>query len=95
METQLLSIVIWRSYVRAKDLELGLHAYLNMSDPTHLCPPGFRLYTTNGVRACGRPPGTTGGCQAQVYFTPPSNGYKDVYSKVIGYQCGSTNGFLH
>ena len=28
-------------------------AYLNMSDLTKECPPGFRLYNTNGVRACG------------------------------------------
>ena len=33
-------------------------AYLNMSDPTHQCPPGFRLYTSNGVRACSRPSST-------------------------------------
>ena len=28
-------------------------AYLNMSDPTEECPPGFRLYNQNGIRACG------------------------------------------
>ena len=31
-------------------------AYLDMSDPTMSCP-GFRLYETGGVRACGRPVG--------------------------------------
>ena len=72
-------------------------AYLNMSDPTHQCPPGFRPYTDshNNVRACGRPTGTTGGCQAQVYFSPPSNGYKEVCGKVIGYQYYSTDAFAH
>ena len=40
-------------------------AYLNMTDPTHQCPPGFRLYTSNCVRACGRPSGSSAGCQAQ------------------------------
>ena len=30
-------------------------AYLNMSDPTEECPPGFKLYEQNGIRACGRP----------------------------------------
>jgi hypothetical protein len=29
-------------------------AYLNMSDPTQQCPPSLRLYSANGVRACGR-----------------------------------------
>ena len=28
-------------------------AYLNMSDPTEECPPGFRLYNESGIRACG------------------------------------------
>ena len=28
-------------------------AYLNMSDPTEECPPGFRLYNQKGIRACG------------------------------------------
>ena len=30
-------------------------AYLNMSDPTQQCPSSLRLYSANGVRACGRP----------------------------------------
>jgi hypothetical protein len=29
-------------------------AYLNMNDPTQQCPPSLRLYSANGVRACGR-----------------------------------------
>ena len=70
-------------------------AYLNMSDPTHQCPPRFGLYTSNGVRACGRPSGTTGGCQAQIYFSPPSKGYKEVCGKVIGYQYYTTDAFYH
>ena len=69
-------------------------AYLNMSDPTHQCPPRFGLYTSsNGVRACGRPSGSSDGCQAQVYFSPPSKGYKEVCGKVIGYQYYSTDAF--
>ena len=69
-------------------------AYLNMSDPTHQCPPGFRLYMSNCIRACGRPSGTSGGCQAQVYFSPPSKGYKEVCGKVIGYQYWAPDAFL-
>ena len=64
-----------------------------MSDPTHQCPPGFTLYTSNGLKACGRPSGTTDGYQSHVYFSPPSNGYKEVYGKVIGYQYYSTDAF--
>ena len=70
-------------------------AYLNMSDPTHQCPPGFGLHTSNCIRACGRPSGTSGGCQAQVFFSPPSKGYKEVCGKVIGYQYYSTDAFYH
>ena len=70
-------------------------AYLNMSDPTHQCPSGFRLYTSNGARACGRPSGTSGGCQAQTYFSPPNKGYKEVCGKVIGYQYYTTDAFIH
>ena len=28
-------------------------AYLNMTDSSEKCPEGFRLYSENGVRACG------------------------------------------
>ena len=68
-------------------------AYLNMSDPTHHYPPGFRLYNNTCVRACGRPYGTTGGCQTQIYFSPPSKGHKEICGKVIGYQYYSTDAF--
>ena len=30
-------------------------AYLNMTDSSEKCPDGFRLYSENGVRSCGRP----------------------------------------
>ena len=30
-------------------------AYLNMTDSSEKCPDEFRLYSENGVRACGRP----------------------------------------
>lgn len=68
-------------------------AYLNMSDPTHRCPNGFRLYTSNGIRSCGRPSTNSGGCQSQLYISPPSNGYKEVCGKVIGYQYYDTDAF--
>ena len=60
-------------------------AYLNMSDPSAECPSGFRLYESEGVRACGRPVSSGGSC-ASVKF--PSNGitYSEVCGRVVGYR---------
>ena len=66
-------------------------AYLNMTDSSEKCPDGFRLYSENGVRACGRPVSSGGSC---VGITFPSGNieYSQVCGKVIGYQVGSSNG---
>ena len=66
-------------------------AYLDMSDSTENCPTGFKLYESNGVRACGRATSSVGSCQS-VQF--PSNGirYSQVCGRVVGYQYGSTDG---
>ena len=60
-------------------------AHLDMSDSTQNCPTGFRLYESNGVRACGRATSSVGSCQS-VQF--PSNGinYSQVCGRVVGYQ---------
>ena len=65
-------------------------AYLDMSDLSEECPTGFRMYESNGVRACGRPDSSVGSCQS-VQF--PSNGisYSQVCGRVVGYQYGSTD----
>ena len=63
-------------------------AYLNMSDDTQDCPPGFRLYNeTDEVRACGRN-GTIAGCVSVIF---PSNGirYSQICDRVKGYQYAS------
>ena len=62
--------------------------YLDMSDPSEVCPTGFRLYQSNGVRACGRPDSSVGSCQS-VQF--PSNGisYSQICGRVVGYQYSS------
>ena len=65
-------------------------AYLNMSDDTQNCPPGFHLYNeTDEVRACGRN-GTIASC-VSVQF--PSNGisYSQICGRVIGYQYFTTD----
>ena len=67
-------------------------AYLNMSDPTEECPSGFRLYTQNGVRACGRQVTSGGSCQS-VQFPSFGITYSDVCGQVYGYQKGSTDAY--
>ena len=67
-------------------------AYLNMSDPTEECPSGFRLYSQNGVRACGRPVTSGGSCQS-LHFSSYSISYSQVCGRVYGYQKGNPDGF--
>ena len=64
-------------------------AYLNMSDPLQQCPSSWRLYSTNGVRACGQSSGR--GCRSQNYTINQT--YKKVCGQIIGYQVGSTDAF--
>ena len=64
-------------------------AYLNMSDSTEECPPGFRLYDENGVRACGRPQSSPAGYCQSVKFPSYSISYSQVCGRVTGYQYGS------
>ena len=68
-------------------------AYLNMTDPLQQCPASWRLYSADGVRACGRPvtTSTTGGCYSQNYIVQQS--YQRVCGRIIGYQIGSTDVF--
>ena len=63
-------------------------AYLDMSDSTEECPPGFKLYQSGGVRACGRQSTNSVGCQS-VKFSSNSINYSQVCGKVVGYQYGS------
>ena len=68
-------------------------AYLNMTDPSQQCPPSWRLYSANGVRACGRPVtfAPMGGCYSQNYTVQRS--YNKVCGQIIGYQVGSPDVF--
>ena len=67
-------------------------AYLNMSDSTENCPPGFRLYDENGVRACGRPESSPVDYCQSVKFPSYSISYSQVCGRVTGYQYGSPDG---
>jgi len=64
-------------------------AYLNMSDPTHHCPTGFRL-TSNSMRSCERI--TTPGCTG-LTFAVHNKKYSKVCGKVIAYQFGGPDAF--
>ena len=68
-------------------------AYLDMRDSNESCPSGFKLYSSNGVRACGRPTSSKGSCVGTV-FTSNGIEYTEVCGKVIGYQVGFTDGVL-
>ena len=68
--------------------------YFNMSDPTQQCPPSLRLYSANGVRACGRPSNAGRySCSSLTFASGDSRQYSKVCGQVIGYQIGSTDVF--
>ena len=67
-------------------------AYLNMSDPTQQCPSSLRLYSSSGIRACGRPSVGGSSCSSLI-FSGDSRQYSKVCGQVIGYQVGSTDVF--
>ena len=67
-------------------------AYLNMSDPSQQCPSAWRLYSTNGVRACGRPVTSGQSCPAVVY--PTGQQYQRVCGRIIGYQVETPGAFF-
>ena len=68
-------------------------AFLNMSDPSQQCPSAWRLVTTNGVRACGRPVSSESSCNGTRYSATIE--YQRVCGRVIGYQDKSPDGFLN
>ena len=67
-------------------------AYLDMSDATKNCP-GFRLYQSGGVRACGRPVTNSGSC-VSVQFPSNCISYSQICGRVTGYQYGSTDAVI-
>uniref|UniRef100_A0A1X7TMD2 Fibrinogen C-terminal domain-containing protein n=1 Tax=Amphimedon queenslandica TaxID=400682 RepID=A0A1X7TMD2_AMPQE len=59
-------------------------AYLDMSDATQNCPSGFKLYQSEGVRACGRT-NSGAGC-VSVSFPSNNLNYSQICGRVKGYQ---------
>ena len=64
--------------------------YLDMTDPSQTCPYGFRIYSSNGTRTCGRPAG--GGSCVDTISPTSSLFYSKICGRVIGYQFGSPDG---
>ena len=67
-------------------------AYLNMSEPSQQCPSVWREYTTPH-KVCGRR-SSTGSCEG-VNYTTGSEQYDQVCGRIIGYQLGPSESFLH
>jgi len=69
-------------------------AFLNMSDPTHVCPSNWSVPNiTTDIRACGRGEFNSKIRCNSVYF--PSHGieYSKVCGRIIGYQLGIPEAF--
>ena len=64
--------------------------YLNMADPSESCPSGFRLYQSEGVRACGRPSSSAGSC-VSLKLLADDISYSQVCGRVVGYQYATTD----
>ena len=93
-------------YIRGKDVYCHMEelcssgggwtriAYLNMSDCSANCPPGFRLYQSGGVRACGRKSFGDFSCQS-VKFPSCGINYTQVCGRVVGYQYATPDAIQH
>ena len=71
-------------------------AYLNMTDPTHQCPPEWRERTPPVERSCGRTNETLsghGGCSSVMFYSYGIS-YSHICGRIIGYDVVSPNGFL-
>ena len=75
-------------------------AYLNMTDPTHQCPPAWREIT-EPVRTCGRTnesvpipsiPSVFGGCSS-VSFSTYNISFSHICGRIIGYQFATPDAF--
>ena len=67
---------------------------LNLSNPSHQCPPAWTEVTTVAGRACTRPGTNSGSCLSTSYPTLGVQ-YSRVCGRSIGYQDGTTDAFLN
>lgn len=66
-------------------------AYNDLDRPDSVCPPEYRLYEQDGVRACMRPVTTRGSCPSTM-FSSLGVQYSQLCGRVIGYQYYTPNG---
>ena len=67
-------------------------AFLNMSDPNHVCPSNWNTLSSP-VRTCGRGLNSSGGCSS-VFYSTFGVPYSHVCGRIIAYQHGSTQAFI-
>ena len=67
-------------------------AYLNMTNPSQLCPSAWRESSSNGVRVCGRPSSSHDMCHG-TFYSAGGRTYSKVCGRVIGYQIGHPDAF--
>ena len=67
-------------------------AFLNMSDPNHVCPCNWTTITSP-LRACGRGEGMNRGCSS-VYYSTFGLTYSRVCGHIIAHQSRNTDAFL-
>ena len=64
-----------------------------MTDTSQTCPPGWYEHTSNGLRLCGRPNTTLGGCTSVATFPAGGVEYSQVCGQARGYQYGDVGAF--
>ena len=72
-------------------------AFLNMSDPSQHCPSAWREYTSTmyNINVCGRTYNSAGSCVSTSFSSDGPSSYSRVCGRVIGYQFGTPDAFLH
>ena len=68
-------------------------AELDMTDSSHQCPRDLRQRTDSNIRTCVRNTDSAG-CSS-VHYSTANIRYSRVCGKVIAYQIGTTNAFIH
>ena len=67
-------------------------AFLNMSDPSQMCPREWSFSNHSVFRGCGRRPAIDASCDSVVYSTRGLR-YRSVCGYIKGYQYGNPNAF--
>ena len=68
-------------------------AFLDMTNATHTCPPGWRVREMSGKRVCGRSGFSSRMCNSTLISVHDVM-YSKVCGRLVGYQYGGTTAFL-